>query len=330
MAQLRWPGNSQCESPRFVRIDSQNKTLFRSSDSRESPQTCDLQFLVPWDAIRKENGFSSGGESPNGGVPSNGGLRSLSATRAQSSAIVHSCGLLGPFLKGIFVTNDDNCRHLWTIEHKFLVTNTPSPNLRAPIWTLQQKTDRTPLFRGMEAPKPLALLWFSASERRWTVTDLCWQLEPLTFRSFVDSWHLSGVPKPGCLKPGCVQFLRGSALLCSFAPFCTLLRTCVCAQLRSFAHIFAYFCVQPPLERPRLGTAEYGTFQWNDSRESGHLSGADWSGLGVHWGADPTSSLSLLKMPQSTQITRRKPENMKRISQILSVVIQCRASPLDN
>ena len=65
-----------------------------------------------------------------------------------------------------------------------------------------------------------------------------------------------GVPKPDCFKPGCLQFLRRSALLrpfapfCAllrpFAPFCALLRTCVCALLRSFcAHLrsFALVCV---------------------------------------------------------------------------------------
>ena len=36
-------------------------------------------------------------------------------------------------------------------------------------------------------------------------------------------------------KPGCLQFLHGSALLHSFAPFCALLRICVCALLHSFA-----------------------------------------------------------------------------------------------
>ena len=51
--------------------------------------------------------------------------------------------------------------------------------------------------------------------------------------------------KPGCFKPGCLQFLRGSAL-------CALLRTCICAHLCSFA----CFCVRPRLEGLRLGTAE--------------------------------------------------------------------------
>ena len=42
------------------------------------------------------------------------------------------------------------------------------------------------------------------------------------------SERLLAVPRPGCFKPGCLQFLRGSALLRSFAPsepeFLTFLR----------------------------------------------------------------------------------------------------------
>ena len=49
-----------------------------------------------------------------------------------------------------------------------------------------------------------------------------------------------GVPKPGCFKPGCLQFLRGSALRRSFAPFWALLRTCICAPLRSFVLICVF------------------------------------------------------------------------------------------
>ena len=69
--------------------------------------------------------------------------------------------------------------------------------------------------------------------------------------------HL-GAPKPGCCKPACLQFLRRSALLRSFAPFCALLRSFADLRLRSFARICALFCVglRPRLERPRLGTAE--------------------------------------------------------------------------
>ena len=83
-----------------------------------------------------------------------------------------------------------------------------------------------------------------------------------------------GVPKPGCLKPGCLQFLR--ALLRSFELFCALLRSfaLICAFLRSFAlfcahfrsfalictllRSFSCFCIRPRLRAtaPRLGTAE--------------------------------------------------------------------------
>ena len=64
-------------------------------------------------------------------------------------------------------------------------------------------------------------------------------------------------PKRGivhwCVLPGCFQFLRGSTLKRSFAPFCALLRSCVCALLHSFAH----FCVRPRLEPLRLETADF-------------------------------------------------------------------------
>ena len=42
--------------------------------------------------------------------------------------------------------------------------------------------------------------------------------------------HFLGVPKPGCFKIGCLQFLRGNALLRPFSFFCALLRTCVCVH----------------------------------------------------------------------------------------------------
>ena len=58
-------------------------------------------------------------------------------------------------------------------------------------------------------------------------------------------------------KPGCLQFLRGSALLCSFAPCGALLRTCVCALSRSCACL----CELPHLERPQFGKLEmFDTF----------------------------------------------------------------------
>ena len=62
-----------------------------------------------------------------------------------------------------------------------------------------------------------------------------------------------GVPKPGCFKPGCLQFLCGNVLLRPFAFFCALLRTRVGALLCALN--FACLCVRPRLGRPRLGTA---------------------------------------------------------------------------
>ena len=58
------------------------------------------------------------------------------------------------------------------------------------------------------------------------------------------------VPKSGCFKPGCLQTLRRSALLCSFAHFCALVRSFadLCLRsiadlcLRSFALICAFLC----------------------------------------------------------------------------------------
>ena len=49
-----------------------------------------------------------------------------------------------------------------------------------------------------------------------------------------------GVPKPGSSKPDCLQFLRGSALLRSFAPFCGLAFALLYAHLRSFALICVF------------------------------------------------------------------------------------------
>ena len=61
-----------------------------------------------------------------------------------------------------------------------------------------------------------------------------------------------GVPKPGCFKSDCLQFLRGSALLHSFADWCLRSFALICALLRSFA----WFCGRPRLEWQRLGTPE--------------------------------------------------------------------------
>ena len=57
-----------------------------------------------------------------------------------------------------------------------------------------------------------------------------------------------GVPKPGCFKPGCLQFLRRSALLRSFADLCSRSLALICALLRAFA----CFCVRQHLEQPRV------------------------------------------------------------------------------
>ena len=69
-------------------------------------------------------------------------------------------------------------------------------------------------------------------------------LEPQKFldSSMITKARFLGVPKPGCFKPGCLQSLRGSALLRSFAPFCALLRSFADLRLRSFALTFALFC----------------------------------------------------------------------------------------
>ena len=44
-----------------------------------------------------------------------------------------------------------------------------------------------------------------------------------------------GVPKPGCFKPGCLQILRGGALVRSFALFSVLAFTVFCTLLRPIA-----------------------------------------------------------------------------------------------
>ena len=67
-----------------------------------------------------------------------------------------------------------------------------------------------------------------------------WKRGPRTAR--IPAARSLGVPKPGCFKPGCLQVWRGGALLHPFVPFCALLRTCVCALLRSFA----CFCHRNP------------------------------------------------------------------------------------
>ena len=61
-----------------------------------------------------------------------------------------------------------------------------------------------------------------------------------TLPSKAQTGPVLGVPKPGCFKPGCLQCLSGSvSLRClrPFAPFCALLRICVCALLRSLIRV---------------------------------------------------------------------------------------------
>ena len=64
------------------------------------------------------------------------------------------------------------------------------------------------------------------------------------------SGKILGVPKPGCLKSVCLQFLHRSGLLRSFTPFCALFKSFAlfcglafalfCARLRSFARICVF------------------------------------------------------------------------------------------
>ena len=90
-----------------------------------------------------------------------------------------------------------------------------------------------------------------------------------------------GKTRPGCCKPGCLQFSRGRALLDSFAPFCALfalfcalfalfceLALAPFALIRALLRSCACFCVQPRLERPRLGTVSTLEFK-NLEREKG-------------------------------------------------------------
>ena len=75
---------------------------------------------------------------------SNGGLlsrlRPLSAICAQSSTIVHFCGLFGfRVLRGTFVQNDDNRRQSWTIVDKYLKPPFAKPPFRLSRAKCRQK-----------------------------------------------------------------------------------------------------------------------------------------------------------------------------------------------
>ena len=74
---------------------------------------------------------------------------------------------------------------------------------------------------------------------------LCLSLRRESIRTNHSQQRNLGVPKPGCFKPGCLQLLRGSALLRPFALFCGLafaLFLCsferICAHLRVSATAF--------------------------------------------------------------------------------------------
>ena len=51
------------------------------------------------------------------------------------------------------------------------------------------------------------------------------------------------VPKPGCFQPGCLRFLRRSALLRSFVPSCALLRSFALLCGPAFALFCAHLCL---------------------------------------------------------------------------------------
>ena len=93
------------------------------------------------------------------------------------------------------------------------------------------------------------------------------QLAAQRFLQIIVTWFARvssrgiGSSHTGCFKPGGVQFVRGSALLRSFAPFCALLCSfadlrlrslvLICALLRSFACLSVWLC----FEQWHLGTA---------------------------------------------------------------------------
>ena len=51
----------------------------------------------------------------------------------------------------------------------------------------------------------------------WTRLRNTWPIPGATLGITFTKLLVFGVPKPVCFKPGCLQFLRRSALLCSFA-----------------------------------------------------------------------------------------------------------------
>ena len=65
----------------------------------------------------------------------------------------------------------------------------------------------------------LSLVWFAGATPEKNHNLFCKKNRCVHCLPEIAQCHVLGVPKPGCLKPGCLQFLRRSALWRSFAPF---------------------------------------------------------------------------------------------------------------
>ena len=85
-----------CEIRNFCKKKIQNSFFASNNFVSEGRSNTICVFLTCFTHLPTSQTYF--GESPNVG------LRPLSATRAQSCAIVYFCGLLGPFVRGIFVT----------------------------------------------------------------------------------------------------------------------------------------------------------------------------------------------------------------------------------
>ena len=97
--------------------------------------------------------------------------------------------------------------------HTFNFTETTARSL------LTGRAQRDTPRNRYKAPYPERLLWTPVK------------------RGKLSDWHFLEVPKPGCFKSGCLQCLRWSALLRSFAGLAFAL---FCAHLHSFALIWAF------------------------------------------------------------------------------------------
>ena len=88
---------------------------------------------------RQGQGSLDSGKSK-GGL-SNGGLRPLSAICAQSSTIVHFCGLFGSLSKGgLSSQNDENRRQSWTIVDECLKPPFGKPPFRLSRLTVMSRS----------------------------------------------------------------------------------------------------------------------------------------------------------------------------------------------